>query len=305
MSGDGPAELWAALECPTCAGALVRDEARLQCSADTGHQFPIVDGIPVLIEQSLLTSSDQYDHQRSYFDAEFKDYQSYKLENWRRSYIDRIVAASALGGPDAPLIDVGVGGSGYTVIESARAGAIAAGCDLSLEGLRSARRFAISEGCADRVLFVCASAERLPFKDGTFGAALSVAVFEHVPNDGAAIKEFARVLRSGSHAFVTVPHRMRHFSPLWWPVNRRHDRKLGHLRRYDSDTLGSVLTAAGMDTIEVQHSGRIFKAIQILGGRLAPSIGSGALWWTLERRDLARPAKRRGAMQLSVVARRD
>ena len=110
MNSDGPAELWAALECPACGGSLRCDETEMHCMEELAHRFPIVDGIPILIENSLLASSQQYDHQRSYFDAEFKHYQHYALENWRRSYLKRIVAGSALGGPGAPVIDVGVGG---------------------------------------------------------------------------------------------------------------------------------------------------------------------------------------------------
>ena len=54
------------------------------------------------------------------------------------------------------------------MIEAARMGISGAGCDLSVPGIRSALRFAESEGVTDRVSFVVSAAERLPFPDGVF-----------------------------------------------------------------------------------------------------------------------------------------
>ena len=62
--------------------------------------------------------SKQQRQQRAYFDAEFSGYEEYVLENWRLSFIERIFGAiGALDGAE-PYLDVGVGGSGATVIRS-------------------------------------------------------------------------------------------------------------------------------------------------------------------------------------------
>lgn len=45
----------------------------------------------------------------------------------------------------------------------------------------------------------------MPFGDGSFDAVLCSHVLEHVPDDGAAMKEIARVLRPGGWALVAVP----------------------------------------------------------------------------------------------------
>src|SRR5215210_5460068 len=127
--------LEALLRCPRCGSAVtVADD--VVCSQ--AHRFSVVDGIPVLVDEETIASDPQYASQRAYFDAEFRGYGGYELERWRVAYLDRIRAAGLLDG-DAPLVDVGVGGSGYTVIEAARAGRDAIGCDLSLDGLRAAR----------------------------------------------------------------------------------------------------------------------------------------------------------------------
>lgn len=46
----------------------------------------------------------------------------------------------------------------------------------------------------------------LPFRDGAFDAAITCHVLEHIPDDRAAGRELARVLRAGGRAVVMVPH---------------------------------------------------------------------------------------------------
>src|SRR5262249_48701886 len=147
--------------------------------------------------------------QQAYFDSEFGRYERYSLESWRVAYLERLRSAGVLEASGAPLVDVGVGGSGYTVIEAARGGGEALGCDLSLGGLRAARRFAEIEGVADRTSWVCCSAEQLPIASGSAGSALAIAVLEHVPDDIAALRELARILQPGGRLWVTVPHALR------------------------------------------------------------------------------------------------
>ena len=133
------------LRCPECGSEVVLDELAI-CAG--GHRYPVVAGIPVFLDEKMIASDPQYAGQRAYFDSEFRGYQRYGLENWRVAYLDRLREAGLLDGPASPLVDVGVGGSGYTVIEAARGGRPAIGCDLSLEGLLIAREFARVEGVA-------------------------------------------------------------------------------------------------------------------------------------------------------------
>jgi ubiquinone/menaquinone biosynthesis C-methylase UbiE/uncharacterized protein YbaR (Trm112 family) len=285
--------LEAILRCPQCGAELALGEFAVCAS---GHSYPVVDGIPVFVDEETIAGDEQYAGQRAYFDAEFKEYDRYAPENWRLAYLDRLRTAGVLTGSTSPLLDVGVGGSGYTVIEAARAGRPAVGCDLSLEGLLVARRFAEAEGVADRTLWVCCSAERLPLASGACGSALAIAVLEHVPDDRAALRELARVLEPGGLAWVTVPHALHHISPVFRRANIRHDRRLGHLRRYDADTLVAAGREAGLDSVEVQFTGHAIKVVQLVAGRL-----SDRLWWWCERRDRRRASSQQGSMQLSVV----
>jgi SAM-dependent methyltransferase len=240
--GTAP-QLARSLVCPRCSTRLELGSGDATCAQE--HHFPVVEAVPVLLCDEELDADPQYAAQRRYFGAEFARYETYRLESWRRSYLERLRAAGLRGAERGPVLDVGVGGSGYTVIEAARAGQEAAGCDLTLEALLAARRFAHDEGVAERTLWACCSAERLPFAADSFASVLAIAVLEHVPDDRAALREAARVVRPGGHVWVTVPHALRHVPRPLRPPSRRHDRRLGHLRRYEADELAERGREAG------------------------------------------------------------
>jgi SAM-dependent methyltransferase len=287
--------LTALLRCPTCGGSVIVRTHEVRCR--DGHEFPVVDGVLVLVDEDQLEGDPQYAHQRRYFDMEFAGYSRFELEPWRQSYLNRLRAADALYGP---VIDVGVGGSGYTVIEAARMGTPAVGCDLSLEGLLRGRRFAVDEGVAERTLWVCCTVERLPFATKSFRSALAIAVLEHVPDDVKALGEMARVLRPEGRAWVTVPHALRHVTPIFRPSNKRHDRRMGHLRRYEAEDLAAQGSAVGLKERDVAYTGHPIKVLQLAASKVLPGRVGNTFWWWCEARDLRRSDRPRGSMQLSL-----
>src|SRR5205809_2813164 len=156
-----------------------------------GAEYQVAYGVPVLV----TALSAQHEQQRGYFDSEFSKLGDYRVDNWRRSFNQRIFPALRLSPAAGPYLDVGVGGSGATVIEAARLGVESTGCDLSVTGVVSAARFARAEGVDDLTTFVVCAAEALPFPDESVGAASAVAVLEHLDDDEPAVRELARVLR--------------------------------------------------------------------------------------------------------------
>jgi SAM-dependent methyltransferase len=287
--------------CPRCHGELRRELDAVAC-VGCAAEYPVINGVSVLLPEVLTR---QHLQQRAYFDTEFADYEAYAVENWRLSYIERIFEATGAADGQGPYLDVGVGGSGATVIEAARRGTAAIGCDLSIAGVLAARRFAQAEGVAERVDFVVCAAEALPFPDASIASASSVAVLEHLDDDGMAVSELARVLRPGARVWFTVPHAFRYIPPPVWPLYWWHDRRIGHKRHYDERRLIELCARNGLEHVQTLFSGHPIKFLQ-LGLTAFPSARrpDSRLWWRLERRDRSKAARAFGAVQLNAVFRR-
>ena len=288
--------------CPRCRGSLQAAGVTLRC-ARCEAAYEAIEDVPILVPGAL---SAQHEHQRRYFDAEFARYERYRPESWRLSFNHRIFSALGIVDGGGPYLDSGVGGSGATVIEAARAGVEAVGCDLSVAGILSAHRFARSEGVDGKARFVVATAESLPFVDGAFRAASAVALLEHLDDDSAAVDELARVVQPGGLVWVTVPHAYRFMLPLVWPIYSWHDRRIGHKRHYDENRLIALLQGAGLEHVATSFTAHPVKLLQYAGTKIFPSMQAttSRAWWRLEHLDLRAQRRRLGAMQLSAVFRR-
>ena len=290
------------LVCPRCKGSLAWTGPALHC-AQCGAEFSSVEGVALLAPEWL---TEQQLHQLSYFDAEFSVYAAYTVENWRLSYIERIFGALGVLDGGAPYLDVGVGGSGATVIEAARHGVEAVGCDLSPEGVLAARRFALEERVGDNAQFVVCAAEALPFAERSFRAASAVALLEHLDDDALAVAELARVLEPGARLWLMVPHSFRYMPPLVWPLYWWHDRRIGHKRHYDERTLVRLCAKFGLEHVRTSYSAHPIKLLQAGATKLLPSLRTprSPMWWRLEQLDRRAEHRRWGALHLSAVFRR-
>jgi SAM-dependent methyltransferase len=137
-------------------------------------------------------------------------------------------ASSPLASSPLRLLDVGCG-TGATLKATADLGMMI-GLDRSPEALRLCRQRGLCE-------LVLADAEALPIASESVGVVLALDLLEHIEDDAAACREFARVLRPEGLLLVTVPA-----CPWLWS---EHDEALDHLRRYRASRLRRVLAGAG------------------------------------------------------------
>jgi SAM-dependent methyltransferase len=157
----------------------------------------------------------------------------------------------------ARLLDLG-SGPGRHAFEAYRRGAHVVCADLLHDDLRRAlatltAMAGAGEAPADAAFGAArADALRLPFADASFDHVVAAEVLEHIPEDRAAMREIARVLRPGGTAAVSVPRWLPE-RVCWLLSDRYHDRPGGHVRVYRGHELRGRLAAAGLRVTGTDH----------------------------------------------------
>jgi SAM-dependent methyltransferase len=165
--------------------------------------------------------------------------ESFHEESSRTHFIDvwtRAAILERIG--DVPergaIVDLGCS-TGYLLeeIRAAHTEATLIGIDLIASGLRKAHALVPS------ARLLQANACDLPLVDESVDAVVSANLLEHIPDDGRALAEIARVLRPGGRAVLVVPG-----GPGTYDY---YDRFLGHERRYGRGELADKARGAGFD----------------------------------------------------------
>lgn len=248
------------LRCIECAAPLSRTVDELVCA--NGHRYRLVDGcIAVLMRAG--DNAQHYAQQVEYFTNEFRRYSGYRVDAWMRKYVD--VTIKHFGPPraGATALDVGAG-SGYITIELARAGWHVIALDLTPASMVNLVESARAEGVLERITPVIGSAMELPIADGSIDAVAGNAIIEHLPDDMRFVAELARVSTPGARGLLVAPIKLQYVWPWFWPVNYYHDRRIGHLRRYDRATFAALLTQHGFCVDDVSYSGHFVKVMGTL-----------------------------------------
>jgi ubiquinone/menaquinone biosynthesis C-methylase UbiE len=202
-------------------------------------------------------------------EAYYDDYSSWYDDERRDGYygvvndLEYSAVAEAVAGADA--LEIGCG-TGLILARTAAVARRARGVDLS-------RGMAAFSARRKGLVTAQASAEALPFADGSFDVVYSFKVLPHVPRVGDAMAEVARVLRPGGRAFLEF------YNPwsLKWlantvvrlfgrgrPVYNRYD-SLRRVRRY----LPSGLEVRSVRGVRIFAPSRHFYTVPGLGRAVA------------------------------------
>jgi SAM-dependent methyltransferase len=151
------------------------------------------------------------------------------------------------------VLDVGCGaGSIAKAVKRERPDLEVMGCDLSESALANARVD------AEGVDFRLATAERLPFEDGTLDFVWIIDVLEHVDDPERVLREVARVLKPGGGFHIVLPlegqprtlYRLVGTGTRW-KAKVRHG---GHIQIFSADRFSKMASACGLPVVRTRWS---------------------------------------------------
>jgi SAM-dependent methyltransferase len=148
---------------------------------------------------------------------------------WYRERRVQLGRALRKTGSPGWALDVGAAGGGNTRVLRAH-GWRAVALEYSESGAEFARERGLDVLRAD--------VRRLPVASRSMDLVVAFDILEHIDEDVAGAGELLRVLRPGGTALIAVPCDMR----LW----SEHDVAVGHVRRYDRQSLTQTITKAGL-----------------------------------------------------------
>lgn len=186
------------IRCPNCHANLVRNDGHLNCSGSRcGRAFPIVDDVPVLINEdhSLFLCDDFVARKNTTFDHS-RNRWIRRADRWlpslsrntvsRRNY--RTLAELLLKDQPTPSVLV--------------LGGCILGC--GMESLASEPRIRLVEtdvSFGPRTQLIC-DAHDLPFEDHCFDGVIAQAVLQYVAEPSRCVREIERVLKPNGLVYV-------------------------------------------------------------------------------------------------------
>jgi ubiquinone/menaquinone biosynthesis C-methylase UbiE/uncharacterized protein YbaR (Trm112 family) len=250
--------------CPKCRSNVTQQNKSLICES-CKSEYNIINGIPVLVDLGNLP--EHLLNQIKYFENEATnnaDSKEYILYEWQKSYLKRFTDNYGdLKGK--VVLDCGTG-SGYMAIELARMGAIVIATDLTLKSLLRLKSIVNKQQLQNEFTIICCSADNLPFQSKIADYFISNAVLEHIPDDNKAISELNRICKNISGLMITVPLSYKYINPLLIPINYIHDKRIGHLRRYNRKILSDKF--GNWDQRNIYYTGHFNKVIKVLVNKL-------------------------------------
>lgn len=193
------------LACPDCKSAIKLEGRIFYCSY-CRQKFPLKEEMPILISHfssDVEITKNQWDknYKKWWSKSKIFDY----LKEYRQDYLDdTLIQMEKFWQIKPGLIYCELGcGPAIVGLEMAKRGCQVVGIDLSVEGLKLAKKLYAREHANG--LFVCGDILNMPFRAESLDLIYAGGVLEHFKNTHAAVEELYRVTKKGGRIFATVP----------------------------------------------------------------------------------------------------
>ncbi len=244
--------------CPACHAALEYPEPAGAPSCPQCHfAIEFVDGIPLLVSDRHLLEETIADAKRQGLDAWYTQPQ---LGQWegpyrhhikkRRQWLEEVLATRMRGSGSRPVnaLDLGCGdGSNLTWLHERFSNLY--GSDYNVVRLQRAAKLGFN------VRLFMADICNYPAEDNSFDVIFFNHVLEHIPDDAAALREVARILKPGGLLILGVPNE----GAAWWQFAYRLQPKVlatsDHKHFYTAEMVAARCEAAGLSVEKTHHIG--------------------------------------------------
>ncbi|MEW6516889.1 MAG: methyltransferase domain-containing protein [candidate division FCPU426 bacterium] len=235
------------LRCPACGSRLHRLKNELLCDKKTCRlTFPIVDGIPVMIDErrSVFQQRDYLERKDTFFKNTARPTLGKKVFHLLPKLSCNISAAANY----QKL-------AGRLLRQHPHPKVLILGGSIIGEGIKVLLRFPDLRLIETDVSFgprtaVIVDAHQIPFPDGYFDAVIVQAVLEHVADAPACVAEIWRVLKSRALVYAETPF----MQPIHgWPYDFTRYTPIGHRRLFRQfDELASgIVNGPGVALAEI------------------------------------------------------
>ncbi len=197
------------MRCPVCYSKVVLTNNHIKCSnTECQILFPIVDGIPVLINESnsVFSINDFINHYNTYYNLPIE-------KNKKISQIKNIIKPII----HVPKISINLKAkqnylklSNLLLKKNKKTLILVVGGSIvgqGMEEILSTKSIEIIESdisFGPRTMLI-SDAHDIPFNDNTFDAVIAQAVFEHVLNPYRCVEEIYRILKNDGYIYSEVP----------------------------------------------------------------------------------------------------
>ena len=184
------------IRCPQCKGVLAneKDFHCMKCNIT----YSIKDEISVMLPD--LKSVDEEQNlavEKEFYENMFSDLKGFD-DGHCIVYGHEKIYEFMEGIEGGTVLEVGCGG-GHHSVNLAKRGFEVTAIDISLNGLRAAKKLAEHEG--QDILFLCGDIKRLPFEDNEFDICFCSLILHHFTSLDNIVKELARVTKKYFIAF--------------------------------------------------------------------------------------------------------
>ncbi|PSB56083.1 methyltransferase domain-containing protein [Chamaesiphon polymorphus] len=259
------------LHCPVCHAELNQTERELEClNSECTTSFPIVDGIPVLINEraSVFAIDDFRARRQTFFKSESKN----QLVNILKSLIPDISRNIKGAANYRHLSQILLECSPHPRVLVIGGSILGDGMEYLVEN--TAIELVESDVAFGERTMLISDAHDLPFQDGAFDGVIAQAVLEHVLDPHRCCAEIYRVLNDRGVVYAETPFMQQvHNSPYDFTrfTHFGHRRLFRHFEEIDSGAVcgpGMALASAYMSFLVSFTTSKVFTRLLIAFARL-------------------------------------